>query len=252
MLSIFKRFFEKKDIARIDFSALNIDLHSHLIPGIDDGAATIEESVQLASELVKLGFTKAITTPHIISDSYRNTAEGIIRGLKIVQQALKEAEIPLEVQASAEYYLDEAFTELLAANDILAFGGEKKYLLFETSYVNKPLSLQTEIFEMKTRGYTPIMAHPERYNYFWNAKFEDLKEVYDLGVKFQVNISSFAGDHGERASKIAHSLAAESMIDFLGTDLHRKSQILSISRAFQNSIDLRNLVKSGRLLNPHL
>ena len=250
--SFFKNWFSNSGNVKADFSPLITDLHSHLIFGIDDGAGTAEDSIALAKELVSLGFSKAITTPHVISDSYKNNTEIILAGLEVLRKNLEIHNIGLKVEASAEYYIDEAFEELVASSDLLSFGGEKRYVLFETSYVSKPLSLQTILFEMKMKGYMPVMAHPERYTFFWNAPFSEIEELYGCDIKFQINTSSFAGNNGERANKIARKLLEADMIDFLGTDLHRVRQAAPVREAFMGDKNLRNLIQSGRLLNAHL
>lgn len=249
MASFFRNLFSSNNDGKVDFSPLKTDLHSHLICGIDDGAATSEDSVALARALVSLGFSKAITTPHIISDSYKNTPANIAAGLETLRKKLEAENIPLEVEAAAEYYIDEAFEELVNASSLLTFGGDRRFVLFETSYVSKPLSLQTIIFEMKMKGFMPVMAHPERYTFFWDAPFSDIEELYATDIKFQGNTSSFAGNNGERAGKIASKLLEADMIDFLGTDLHRVRQAAPVRDAFSSNKNLRNLITSGRLLN---
>ena len=179
------------------FSTVKVDIHSHLIPGVDDGAVDMPDSIQLIRDLQGLGYEKLITTPHIMSDAYRNTPEIILGGLEKLQTAVKAEGINIEIEAAAEYYLDEWFSNHLEEADLLSFGGDKKYLLFETSYVAKPLSLQDTIFRLKARGFTPIMAHPERYQYFW--EYEDVSPIRTLkerGALMQVNMTSFAGTRG--------------------------------------------------------
>ncbi len=232
------------------FTRVRVDIHSHLIPGIDDGAADMAESLQLIQELQSLGFKKLITTPHVMSDAYRNTPAIILGGLGKLRQALKNEGIEIEIEAAAEYYLDEWFIKNLDHSELLSFGGEKRYLLFETSYTDRPLSLQHTIFRLKTMGYSPVMAHPERYHYFW--KHEDVSPIQTLrerGALMQVNLSSFAGTGGRRAARISREMAKKGLIDFIGTDLHRLAQIASVRKAFKVSRELRQLSTQGTLLN---
>lgn len=251
-MGLFQNIFGKRE-APPNYSSLVVDMHSHLIPGIDDGAQTMEQSLDLVRRLQSLGFQRLITTPHIMSDAFRNTPEIILGGLEKLKAALKENDIAVEIEAAAEYYLDEAFIELVEKGELLTFGGEKRYVLYETSLVSKPLSLKDTIFQMKTRGYTPVLAHPERYQYFWDL--EDLTPIRSLrsrGTLFQVNLTSFAGTRGRRAARIAKEMAKEGLIDFIGTDLHRKAQVPTLQRALDLSKELRQLLESGSLRNAEL
>ncbi len=235
------------------FSAVEIGIHSHLIPGIDDGATDMEDSLNLIRELKGLGFKKLITTPHIMSDAYRNTPEIILGGLEKLREAVKREGIEIEIEAAAEYYLDEWFIKNLEKAELLPFGGENRYLLFETSYVDRPLSLQDTIFRLKSLPYTPVMAHPERYQYFW--EYEDVSPIQTLkerGALMQVNLTSFAGTRGRRAARISREMAKEGLIDFIGSDLHRLTQVPAIRRAYDISKELRQLVAQGKLLNQSL
>ncbi len=251
-MGLFKNIFGSGTAAP-PFSPLQVDIHSHLIPGVDDGAVDLEDSLNLIRELHKLGYQKLITTPHVMSDAYRNTPETILGGLEKVRKALKKEGIEVEIEAAAEYYLDEWFIQNLEHTELLPFGGEKKYLLFETSYVARPMSLLDTIFRLKTMGYTPVMAHPERYQYFWG--YEDVSPIRTLrqrGALMQVNLTSFAGTRGRRAARISREMAKEGIIDFLGSDLHKLTQVPIIHRAFDICKELRQLVDSGTLLNTSL
>lgn len=251
-MGLIQNFFGKKSPLTTLESTV-VDIHSHLIPGVDDGAQTLEESMELIRGLHALGFRKLITTPHIMSDAYRNTPEIILEGLEKLRGAVAAAGLEVELEAAAEYYLDEAFMEKLGRENLMVFGGEKRYLLFETSYVSKPLSLKDAIFQMNAAGYTPVLAHPERYQYFWDI--EDLGPLEALrrrGALFQVNLTSFAGTRGRRAARIAKELAKEGLVDFIGSDLHRYSQIGSIQKALEQSRELKHLIESGKLLNKGL
>jgi len=252
-MGIFKNLFGSSGPSNPPFAALGMDVHSHLIPGIDDGSVDMEDSLQLIRALMDLGYNRFITTPHIMSDAYRNTPEIIQNGLADLKEALDKEGLAVEIEAAAEYYLDEWFIQNLEKTDLLSFGGAKRYLLFETSYVARPMALKETIFRLKTMGFTPIMAHPERYQYFW--KYEDVEAIRVLrsrGALMQVNLTSFAGTRGRRAARIARDMAKEGLIDFIGSDLHRMSQIPAIRRAWDISKELRQLVASGSLLNTTL
>ena len=198
--------------------ALKVDLHSHLIPGIDDGAKTLEESLALIRRMVDLGYAKLILTPHVMRDAYHNTPETIIDGLERLREAVREAEIDVVLEASAEYYLDEGFLPLLEAGKILPIAG--KYLLFETSYLAHPNNLLDMIYAIKLHGYSPILAHPERYRYIKDPQ-QEYGELKELEVLFQIDTTSLGGYYGKDAKKKAEFLLKEGWIDFVGSDAHR-------------------------------
>jgi len=208
---------------------LLIDLHSHLIPGIDDGARNMEESLLLVKGLEKLGYQKLITTPHIMSDAYRNGAENIGAGLEALKKALKEEGIAVTVEAAAEYYLDEKFFEEMQRPEVMSIGD--KYILFESSYFSKPLQMEEMIFAIGKAGYQPLLAHPERYRYIRDPE-KEYRRLKDLGVRFQVNLNSFGGHYGRRARELALFLSEAGMIDYLGSDTHHKMQVESLGKIF--------------------
>ncbi len=202
----------------ISFSALGVDMHSHLLPGLDDGADTVERSLELVRAMKALGYRKLIMTPHIMSDFYRNTPAGIRERLRMLQSAVKEAGIDIELDCAAENYLDEGFIEKLQnGEELLTFGDN--YLLFETSFLNEPFNLKDAIFKMRSFGYKPVLAHPERYNYFY-GKFDELVALRELGVLFQPNLNSLVGYYSPAAKKVAERLVDLGLVDFLGSDAH--------------------------------
>lgn len=208
-----------------DFSAFSTDIHSHLIPGIDDGVQDIGEAVEMIRGFSELGFKKLVTTPHIMSDYYRNTPEIILKGLDLVRAAVAKEKIPITLDAAAEYYLDEDLLQKIYNEKLLTIGN--KYLLFEVSYINPPDNLYNVIFEMNVRGYTPLLAHPERYP-FWYGKFEEYHRLKEAGALFQLNTNSLTGYYGIAAKKISERLIDENMIDFIGSDLHGQRHLESL------------------------
>ena len=136
-MGFLNKFFKKKEILPpFDLSTLKVDIHSHFIPGIDDGAQTIEDSVSLITAMSKLGYRKVITTPHIMSDYYKNTPKIILSGLDKVKEALYKAGVSIDVEAAAEYNLEPEFEEIIKSKQVLSFGGTEKYVLFELSFFN--------------------------------------------------------------------------------------------------------------------
>jgi protein-tyrosine phosphatase len=216
--SFFKKFSSGSDEEEsIDFSTLKADMHSHLIPGIDDGAKTIEDSLELIRIMHGLGYSKFITTPHIMSDYFRNTPEIILEGLATLKKALVENNIPVEVSAAAEYYLDDGFIRKLEEEKLLTFGDN--YLLVEVSYINPPDNVNEVLFRAQVLGYKPVLAHPERYP-FWHRDLDHYKRFYEMGVTLQLNLNSLAGYYGPDAKKVAEKLIDMGIIGALGTDMH--------------------------------
>ncbi|MBU6120029.1 capsular biosynthesis protein [Hymenobacter sp. PAMC29290] len=197
-------------------------MHSHLLPGLDDGAETVEHSLDLLRALRDLGYRKLVMTPHIMGDFYKNTPEGIRAALKLLREAAAAAGLhDVALECAAEYYLDEFLGQKLAdGTEMLTFGGDKRYLLFETSYMNEPLNLFEIIFEMKAQGYQPVLAHPERYTYLYGRFAEIEKMRRDYGVLLQVNLNSLSGYYSPAAKKVAEQLIEGELVDFVGTDTH--------------------------------
>lgn len=194
------------------------DIHSHLLPGIDDGAQTIEESIDIIRFMKMMGFKKLITTPHIMSDYYKNTPAIIHAKLDEVKLALEKADIEIELEAAAEYYLDEWFYEqIISENELLTFGDN--YILFETSFTVEPLLLKEVIFKLSSSGYKPVFAHPERYLYLHENK-ELLEDLIGQGLLFQLNLLSLNGYYSKLVEKMAIQLLKRNAIAFVGSDCH--------------------------------
>jgi tyrosine-protein phosphatase YwqE len=219
MFSIFRK---KTNADPLDFSALKVDMHSHLIPGIDDGAPDLDTALNLIKELQELGFKKIITTPHVMADLYPNTSKIILNGLEKVRAAIAAAGIEIEIDAAAEYLLDEAFEHKLSEDDLLTLPGKK--VLVEMSFVNPAPNLESILFELQMKGYRPIMAHPERYQYYHND-FGKFERLIDRGCELQVNLLSLTGYYGAPIKKVAQKLLKADMVSFLGTDLHNDKHL---------------------------
>lgn len=199
------------------FSSIGTDMHSHILPGIDDGAPNMEVSLALAKKFVELGFKKLIATPHVMADYYRNTSDVIQQTLDTLKEAIQANQIPLEISASAEYYLDETFINKLNKKQVISFGNN--YLLFELSYMNMPSNLLEVIYEIQARGFYPVLAHPERYSYYYD-KLENYLQLKERGCLLQLNTISLTGYYGNKVKKTAEELVNNHAIDFLGSDIH--------------------------------
>ena len=248
-MGLFQNLFSKKQaLPTADLSPLITDMHSHLIPGIDDGAKTKEESLELIRELHALGYRKLITTPHIMSDHYKNTPEIINSGLATMQDLLKNENIPIQLEAAAEYYVDFDFEQKINNSSLMTFG--KNYVLIELSFINSPDFLDGIIFKMRTAGYIPVLAHVERYPYWYNSK-DKYDQLIDQGVLLQMNINSLAGQYSIQAKQISKYLIGKGMISFLGTDCHNMHYIEQLKSCLKDKY-LHMVLRSGNLLNSQL
>jgi tyrosine-protein phosphatase YwqE len=225
-MSILGKIFAKKEpLVPMELSFLGCDIHSHLIPGIDDGSPSLNESLLLAQGLVELGYKKAITTPHIMSDFYRNAPETIQSGLASLNHSIKEAGISLKLEAAAEYYIDFEFIQKIGKKELLTFGD--RYILVEFSFVEPPRNMKEAFFELQTSGYKPVLAHPERYLY-WNRNPKELFELKDRDVLFQVNLLSLAGNYGPEVSRAGEILIENKMVEWLGSDMHHAKHLQNL------------------------
>ncbi len=215
-LDLFKR--KPEEIAPLDLSWLRVDMHSHLIPGIDDGSKSMEESLALVRRLADFGLEKIITTPHIMSEYYRNTPEIIGMGLEDLRKAAKSEGIAMQIEAAAEYYMDEIFLEKVKADEkMLTFGDG--HILVETGFINRPQMLLDIIFNLEMAGYKPILAHPERYQYLIGDK-KLQEELIDRKLLFQVNLLSLTGFYSKQVKDFAETLVERGVVALLGTDCH--------------------------------
>lgn len=224
--------FKTKNIQHAQANPVQVDMHSHLLPAIDDGAKSIEESIELIKKFVALGYKKLITTPHVMSDFYKNTPEIILGKLNTINEAIKKLGLEIEINAAAEYYLDEGFIDKLNAKEkLLTLEKSKKYILFETSYMNASPHFDYAVFEMQSQGYHPVLAHPERYVYLFD-NFDKLKKWYDKGVLFQINTNSLNGYYSSDAKRIAEKLIDNKMVNFIGSDCHGERHLKNMQATY--------------------
>lgn len=224
-LNIYNLFFLKKKITPINelLSEDFVDIHSHLLPGIDDGAKNIEESIELIKQFKEIGITNIITTPHILGSFWPNTPEIVNTKLDLVRKELVMQKVKgVKLKAAAEYMLDEKFMRLLYEKKLLTI--KDNYILIELSYINPPENIFEIIFEIQANGYKPILAHPERYLFYHN-RFDNYKKLKDAGCNFQLNLLSLTNYYGNEVSKTAKQLLKHNLIDFLGTDIHNSNHI---------------------------
>ena len=233
----------------VDLSILQTDIHAHFLPGLDDGSQNMEETIVMLQKMVDLGYKKLICTPHIMSDFYKNTPEGILAKLEEVKAEIKKHKIPLELEAAAEYYMDFDLERKLEEGNLLTFGDN--YLLFEVSYINKPDNFNSTVFNMITKDYKPVLAHPERYP-FWYNDVEAFEGIKDRGILLQVNINSFSGHYSPEAKATAEMLVEKGWVDFIGTDCHRIDHLHLLEGRSAYEKGLHDLLASGKLKNNRL
>lgn len=239
----------KKGSGVFDFGLLGTDMHSHLVPAIDDGSPDIETSIHLVQGLSELGFKKLITTPHIMQGMYPNTRDDILQRFELLRKDVAGSGIQIELGIAAEYFLDDDLKKLLADKEpLLSFGDG--LVLVEFSMASEPVDFKELLFEMQMQNYQPVIAHPERYVYHERNKefFELLKSA---GYFFQLNIMSLAGAYGKSVTELAKFFIKHQYYELAGTDLHN---VHHLEHLHNSSIGhgLKELLDSGKLLNPEL
>ena len=244
MFSIFK----KKVYPKTDLSDLGCDMHSHLLPAIDDGSPDVETSKRLITGLENLGYKKLITTPHIMWDLYKNDAQSIADAYHVLH---READIPtVRLHAAAEYFLDDHFDRMLE-NDTTFLTIKEKWILVEFSFVTMPVNLKQALFNLQINGYQPVLAHPERYLYFGEDK-KKYEELHDAGYFFQLNLLSLTGYYGKGPQELAEYLIRKKYVNLLGTDLHHDRHLKALQTSFQLNDHVKFLLDTGCILNPSL
>ncbi|WP_224483109.1 tyrosine-protein phosphatase [Robertkochia aurantiaca] len=204
-----------------------VDIHCHLLPDIDDGAANIEVSFEMLQWYEKLGYKKIICTPHIMEDQYRLNKQKIDKELEVFKPKAQQTFPEIELFAAAEHLADKQF-ETLLQNDLLAPLTDS-IVLFETGFLMRPLNLNKLIFDMQNKGYLPVLAHPERYNYISSEK--EYRELKSRGVLLQLNMLSVTGHYGRNIQQKSEMLLTKGYIDYIGTDAHRPEHLEKIWNA---------------------
>ncbi len=234
-------------------NVLEVDVHSHMLPGIDDGAKTLEDTLDMIERTSRNGIRKIITTPHIMYEFYRNTPEIIQQKLEFVQEAVKERGMDIELEAAAEYYLDDAFIQMVKNKEpLLTFGD--KHILIETNYIQSHPELLQVFFDLRIQGYKPVFAHPERYAYLTRNRDKETLEAYqrifDSGALFQLNLMSFAGYYGPQIKHTAELLLKAKMVHMVGSDAHKVEHVRLINAMKQTKLFER--ITAVELLNNQL
>jgi tyrosine-protein phosphatase YwqE len=207
----------------------------------------MDHSIAMLNKFAQLGYRKVITTPHILGEVHPNTPEIILNGLAEVQKELKALNIPIEIEAAAEYYCDESLLPNIKAKKILSFG--QNYVLMEFGMLSPSQYEGQALFDLQVAGYVPIIAHFERYPYY-HGNFEKVEDLRARNIKIQVNLGSLTGHYGPGVKKMAEELIKKGLVDFLGSDCHRMEHLLMIEKHLDAPI--YNAIEKLRLLNPSL
>lgn len=237
MFGIFKKKEYLKDCIPTGF----VDIHSHTLCGIDDGSQSIDDTKYLLQAMMNLGFDKVITTPHTISHVHPNTTQIINDTYKKVVDQLPLETNQLKYQAASEYMIDENFQERVSKDDLLPL--KNKHVLVEMSYINPPIFLYDALFLLVSKGYTPVLAHPERYN-FYKGDLKAYKSLKKAGCLFQINLLSVTGYYGDKIAEVADLLLKENMYDFAGSDIHHEKHI----KSFENKLVIKEADRFKEIL----
>ena len=207
---------------------MGVDIHSHLLPGIDDGSPDVATSVTYIKALMELGIEKFHCTPHILRDYYPNTPETINIALENLKQGLRDANVDVEVTAAAEHMMDDTFK---VEDNLLCLPG--KHVLVEMSYLSETPNVEQVIFDLQIKGYKVILAHPERYN-FYHKSYEKYHRFKEMGVLFQLNILAIMGYYGKNVKHTAEHLLENKCYDLIGTDLHHEKHLQILTHAVES------------------
>ncbi|WP_205569501.1 tyrosine-protein phosphatase [Arachidicoccus soli] len=219
-----------------NWNFIQTDIHSHILPGIDDGAPKIEDSLALIDAMRKNGFKKMVATPHVSEDLYPNTKEKILEQRDFVRQKVLGFNWDIEIDAAAEYMIDEGFIALTESKEKLLAISDN-IVLVEMSYLVESPFLNNALFAMQVHGYQPLLAHPERYN-FYHHHLEKYDELKERGCLFQLNTIALSGYYGKGVKKTAEYLLSKNMYDYCGSDIHHLRHVKALNsilemKAFQ-------------------
>ena len=220
-------FFSRKKYL-IDLLEGFVDMHNHILPGIDDGAKTVDDSIQLIKGFSEFGVTNFIATPHIMHNYYDNTQETIQNSLSVLkEELLKNGLNDVDITAAAEHMIDSNFETILEEKQVMPM--QKDHLLIEMSYLQRPINFDESIIAIAHNRFFPILAHPERYN-FLHGRTRKYSEFKQQGIYFQLNMLSLSEFYNKEVQKIAFKLLEDGMIDFIGSDVHNLEQLNSLKK----------------------
>jgi len=224
------------------------DMHNHILPGIDDGCKDLEASKVLIHGLKELGINKCVCTPHVMNGVHNNTPESIGKAYKILKEDLSKCRIDFQLEYSAEYMIDDQLDSWIQSSNLCLIGG--KYMLIEMSYLSESKALFSIIKEIQQHGFQPILAHPERYNYYHN-NFKIFEEIKQAGCYLQMNLLSISKYYGEAVKTSALTLARAGMYDLVGTDMHHTRHLEALKSVVQK-YDIQDILSKCDIKNADL
>lgn len=224
---------------------IGVDMHNHILPGIDDGSPDVEQSLKLINGLKGLGIQKCISTPHVMHGVHDNTPATIKDAHAKLTGALRDRGIKFDLQYSAEYMIDDQLETWIESKNICPL--PNRHVLIEMSYLAESKALFQTIKDIQAKGYQPILAHPERYNYY-HQKFKVYKEIKDAGCLLQLNLLSISRYYGEHVKSIALTLIKSGMYDLVGTDMHHDKHLHAL-KMISTKYDTFDLLKNNPIKN---
>ncbi len=231
---VFFNLFSKKDnSSEVSPEYFEVDFHSHLIPGIDDGSKSIEESIEIITFFQSLGVKKMITTPHVSMEYYPNKQEYILERFLRLKSEIEKAGLAMQLEVASEYMIDDGFRTLMNQGNLLTFGDN--FLLIEQGSFAEHPDFSPLIFDLQSSGFNVILAHPERYS-FWHSHKDKYTTLKERDVFFQINALSLTNIYSAEVNKTARWLIENKMIDFIGSDVHHASQKEIYKRALSSSL----------------
>lgn len=247
MFNIFSR--KEKSPATLCFRT---DIHCHVIPGVDDGSRNVETSVELIEAMQGFGIERIIASPHVTLESFENSSSTISPALELLQNELRRRGNNIEISHSAEYRIDDLFLQRLESNELMLL--PNNHILIENSFLQEPWNLENLVFSLQVKGLVPILAHPERYSYYYNNK-DRYHALHEAGLRFQINLLSLAEAYGKNERTIALYLIKNGLVDFVGTDIHNLRHISAINdylttkNAYSDMDALRGVIRNDIAFN---
>jgi len=243
----FNFFTRKKQPQKLPFTT---DIHCHVVPGVDDGSPDIPTSLELIGNMYDWGIQRIFASPHSTQDTFENTPQSLAEPFAKLKNALEGSGMDIKLLHHAEYRLDEFFIRQMEANNLMSLPGN--HLLVENSFSQEPWNIRNLLFDLRVKGYTPILAHPERYQYYSRHHRNRYDELSQDGLLFQINLLSLAGHYGKLEREIAIYLLKQGMVQFIGTDIHRQSHIDSIRAYLTSGLYKKDIKLFGNILNDSL
>lgn len=250
-MSFFSKLFGKKSSSggvKYPLDWIELDIHNHLLPGIDDGSKSVEESILLIKGMKEVGIKRAIATPHIMANMYPNTKETIKSAYDKLYTQLKDKNIEFEIGFAAEHMIDDELTDIIEKDKLCLL--PNNHVLIEMSYLQESQNLFLIIRDLQEKGLQPILAHPERYNYY-HQNFKMFETIKNSGCMLQLNLLSITRYYGEHVKAVALSLIKSGMYDFVGTDLHHEKHLAGL-RHLTQKYNTKELLKNNPIKNKYL